>query len=168
MVVKEQYMKEIKLYLLVELLWWALTAVVVVAVMWPIWSTGVIWLFQTPNIFFIVTLITFGRHIFALNSSLIGKKQTLKAFILIALVPIVFAFISNLNEFMVYVEEHMWDQMTGHLEISSRRNIESYLYNEMLFFTVGSILAAFGLAVRLIMSLWTQYNSEQHKNYQHR
>jgi hypothetical protein len=113
-------------------------------------------------------LITFGRHIFALNSSLIGKKQTLKAFILIALVPIVFAFISNLNEFMVYIEEHMWDQMTGHLEISSRRNIESYLYNEMLFFTVGSILAAFGLAVRLIMSLWTQYNSEQHKNYQHR
>jgi hypothetical protein len=161
-------MKEIKLYLLVELLWWAVTGVVVLAVMWPIWSAGVIWLFQTPNIFFIVTLITFGRHIFALNSSLIGKKQILKAFILIALVPIVFAFISHLNEFMVYVEEHMWDQMTGHLEISTKRKIESYLYNEMLFFSVGSILASFGLAARLIMSLWKQYNSEQHKNYQHR
>ena len=161
-------MKEIRLYLLVELLWWAVTGVVVVAVMWPIWSAGVIWLFQTSNIFFIVALITLGRHIFALNTSLIGKKQILKAFILIALVPVVFAFISHLNEFMVYVEEHMWDQMTGHLPASSKRNIESYMYNEMLFFSVGSILAAFGLAARLVMSLWTQYNSEKHKNYQHR
>ena len=84
MVVNQYYMKEIKLYLLVELLWWAVTGVVVVAVMWPIWSAGVIWLFQTSNIFFIVALITLGRHIFALNTSLIGKKQILKAFILIA------------------------------------------------------------------------------------
>ena len=155
------------LYLLIELLWWAITAIVVLVVLWPIWQAGVDWRFQYVNIFFIVTLITLGRHIFTLNYSLIGTYQVLKAGIMIAMVPFIFLLTSYVNEFMVYIEEHLWDSLTGHLAYAKRRPIESYIWNEMLFFGAGSIMASMALAVRLFMSIWKQYNAEKHKVYQH-
>jgi hypothetical protein len=159
-------MQKKNLYFVIEFLWWAITAVVTLAVLWPIWSAGIAWKFQTSNILFIVTLITFARHIFTLEYSLIAKKQVLKAGIMIAMVPYVFLLVSHLNGFQVYVEEHVWEELTSHLDYASRKPIESYMWNEMLFFGAGSILSAIVLAVRLFRSIWKQYNSEKHLVYQ--
>ncbi len=161
-------MQKKNLYYVIELLWWAITAVVILAVLWPIWSAGINWTFQFTNILFIVTLITFGRHIFTLEYSLIGRMQVLKAGIIVAMVPYVFYLVSHLNGFQVYIEEHVWDALTGHLDFASRKPIESYMWNEMLFFGAGSILSAVVLVGRLFRSIWAQYNAEKHKVYQQR
>lgn len=157
-----------KLYVLIELLWWAITAIVVIVVQYPIWNAGIDWVFQVSNTMFIVTLITLARHIFTLHYSLIGQLQIVKAVIMVAMIPFTFFLISDLNAFQTYIGEQLWDKLTGHLPYASRRPMESYMWNEMLFFAAGSIIAAPALSVRLFISIWRQYNAEKHKVYQTR
>ncbi len=149
---------KLRLLLLMELVWWVITGVVVVAVLYPIWNAGINWPFQTWNIVAIASLVTATRLIFLLQHSLIFKKQFLKAGIIIAMVPVTFACISYLNGFMVFVEEQTWDVLTGHLPLQKRTALESYIWNEMLFFSVGTLVAIPVLAARLFMSIWKQHN----------
>jgi hypothetical protein len=152
-------MMKLRLLILIELVWWAITAVVVFAVMWPIWNAGIQWPFQTWNIVAIVALITGSRLIFQLKYNFIFKKQILKAAIMIAMIPVAFATISYLNSFMVFIEEQTWDVLTGALPLKKKTALESYIWNEMLFFSVGTLIVIPVLAGRLMMSIWKQHNN---------
>lgn len=149
----------LKLILYMELLWWLITGVVIVAVLYPIWHAGLYWPFQTWNMVTIAAVITFTRHIFLLKYTLIARRQILKAAIIIAMVPITFACISYLNEFMVFVEEKTWEPITGHLPLKQKTSIEAYMWNELLFFSVGTLVCIPLLGARLFMSIWKQYNN---------
>ena len=149
---------KLRLLLLIELLWWAITGVVVFAVLWPIWYAGVKWPFQGWNIVFIVALMTFARHIFLLQYTFIARKQVLKGALIIAMVPLAFICIAQMNSFMVFVEERTWDVLTGALPLKKKTALESYMWNEMLFFSVGTLISIPVLAARLFLSIWKQHN----------
>lgn len=146
------------LVLQLELIWWVVTALVVFAVLYPIHQAMHVWPFQAWNIGFIVALITLSRYIFLLPHTFIANRQVLKIGLLLLMFPLTFAFISGLNGFMTYVEEHTWDGLTGHLPGKNKLATESYIWSEMLFFGSGSIIAAPVFAARLMRSIWTMRN----------
>jgi hypothetical protein len=59
---------------------------------------------------------------------------------------------------MQYIENYSWQPLTGHLPLADKQSIETYLWNEMLFFGAGSIIAAPVLAGRLFWSVWQTRN----------
>jgi hypothetical protein len=141
--------------------WWAITAVIAVAVLWPIWNSGIEWPFQVQNILFVVALVTLARHIFMLKYSLFGRHQVIKVALILASFPFLFALISYLNEFMIFMSDQQMKPYTEVLEMQEQRSIETYIWNEMLFFGVGSIMSTIILDVRLFISVWRQRNGRE-------
>jgi hypothetical protein len=150
--------QEKKLAYQLEAIWWVLTAVVIGGAMYPIYNAGVKWTFWPWNVIFIVVLLTLSRYVFLLKYTFLAKRQTLKVILLLVMFPLTFAMISGLNGFMAFVDEVGWDVLTGHLEETPKHNMEAYIWGEMLFFGVGSVIIAPIFAVRMFMSVWRLHN----------
>lgn len=150
--------KRQRLLLVLELLWCVITAIVVLAVLYPIQKAMHVWPFQTWNIVFVITLVTLTRYIFLLPHTFLAKRQEVKVGLIIAVFPFLFYLIGGLNGFMTYIEENSFEALTGHLPAANKKSIEDYLWNEMLFFGAGSIIATLVLAGRLFLSIWRLRN----------
>ncbi|MFN0015390.1 MAG: hypothetical protein ACKVU2_12655 [Saprospiraceae bacterium] len=150
--------KQQSLKLVLEILWWALTAVVVWAVLYPIHKAMHVWPYQGWNIIFVVVVITFTRYIFLLKHTFLARMQEVKVGLILIMFPLTFKLIEGLNEFMVFIEEKTWDPLTGHLPLADKTAIEDYIWSEMLFFGAGSFIAAPVFAGRLMMSIWRTRN----------
>lgn len=146
------------LKIMLELLWWIITALVVWAVLRPIHQAMHVWPFETWNVVFIVILITLTRYVFLLKHTFIGKQQVLKIALLLLMFPLTFILIERVNEFLGFIEERTWEPLTGHLPMSQKQTIEEYIWGEMLFFGVGSIIAAPVFAGRMMLSIWRTRN----------
>ncbi|MEZ4891979.1 MAG: hypothetical protein R2778_03065 [Saprospiraceae bacterium] len=144
--------------LLLELIWWLFTAAIVWAVLTPVYKAMYVWPFHTRNIVFIVVLITITRYVFLLKHTFLAKQQVLKIALLLLMFPVTFLLIDSLNDFIVYIEDQTWEPLTGHLPLQEKQETEKYLWNEMLFFGVGSIVSAPVFAIRLMMSIWRTRN----------
>lgn len=146
------------LTLQLEILWWAITAIVAWAVLYPIHKAMYVWPFEWWNIAFVVVLITLARYIFLLQHTFLARKQVLKATLLLLMIPLTFILVGGLNAFMVFIEENTWDPLTGHLPPADKKAIENYIWTQMLFFGAGSIIAAPVFAGRLMLSIWRTHN----------
>ncbi len=144
--------------ILLELTWWVITAVVVWAVLSPINKAMYVWPFRITNIVFIVAMVTFARHIFLLEHTFFAKNQIAKIALLLLMFPVTFMLIDNVSGFMVYIEDNTWEPLTGHLPAAEKRSTEKYIWNEMLFFGIGSILSAPIFAGRMMLSIWRTRN----------
>ncbi|MFN0214014.1 MAG: hypothetical protein ACKVT2_07135 [Saprospiraceae bacterium] len=141
-----------------EILWWIITAIAVWAVLYPIYKAMHVWPFEITNVFFVVVLITLTRYIFLLRHTFINKQQVLKIALMLLMFPLCFWLIERINEFLGFIEEQTWEPLTGHLPISQRPVIEDYIWAEMLFFGVGSAIAAPAFAIRMMLSIWRTRN----------
>lgn len=141
-----------------ELIWWGITAIAVWAVLRPIYQAMHIWPFQTWNVVYVVSLITLTRYIFLLPYTFIAHQQVLKIVLLLLMFPITFKFIEGVNSFLTFIEEKTWEPLTGHLPPGQQGAIESYIWGEMLFFGVGSTIAAPVFAGRMMLSIWRSRN----------
>ncbi|MFN0036889.1 MAG: hypothetical protein ACKVUS_17675 [Saprospiraceae bacterium] len=141
-----------------ELLWWAVTAIVAWAVLQPIHKAMYVWPFETWNVIFVVTLITLTRYIFLLKHTFVSNQQVLKIALMLLMFPLTFLFVERVNEFLVFIEEKGWEPLTGHLPPAQQPPIEEYIWGEMLFFGVGSALAAPVFAARMMLSIWRTKN----------
>lgn len=150
--------KQTLVRVLLELTWWVITAVVVWAVLSPIDKAMHVWPFRVTNILFVVAMITFTRHIFLLEHTLFAKNQVLKIVLMLLMFPITFLLINGVSNFMVYIEDNTWEPLTGHLPEAEKLSTEAYIWKEMLFFGVGSVLAAPIFAARMMMSIWRTRN----------
>ncbi|MEZ4919417.1 MAG: hypothetical protein R2792_09975 [Saprospiraceae bacterium] len=150
--------KSIALKLGLELVWWIFTALVVYIILRPIHKAMHVWPFETSNIVFIVVLITFARYTFLLPYTFLARQQLIKVALILAMFPLVFSLIGMINGFLVYIEDNTWEALTGHLPLDRKAGMESYLWNEMIFFGAGSVITCPVLAVRLFLSIWRQHN----------
>lgn len=141
-----------------EIIWWVITLIVIWAVLYPIRKAMYVWPFEWWNIAFIIVLITLTRYMFLLKHTFIAKNQVVKVTLIILMIPLVFTMVNGLHAFMNYISEKTWDPLTGHLPPADKKSIEEYIWNEMLFFGAGSIIAAPVFAGRLLMSVWRTHN----------
>lgn len=148
------------LKLTLELIWWVVTAIVVWAILRPIREAMYVWPFEVTNVVFVVTLLTLTRYVFLLKHTFINKQQILKIVLMLLMFPLTFYLVERVNEFLVFIEERGWEPLTGHLPPAQQPAIEEYIWGEMLFFGVGSAIAAPVFAGRMMLSIWRTRNRD--------
>ena len=147
------------LFVKLELVWWVLTLIVVLGVLFPIYNkVGANYPFYFSNILFIIVFITFTRLIFLLKHSFLANWEKIKISIILFSPIFIFFLVNELNYFQTFLDEKGVENFLAQMSIPTRESMRKYLIAEMLFFGVGSLLAAIVLPFRLILSIWRLRN----------
>jgi hypothetical protein len=144
--------------LLFELLWWIVTAVIVVAVMFPIWSSVENFPVYRENITFIIIFVTLTRYIFLLKHTFLAKLQWLKVLIVLISAPCIFVLVEMQNAFQTNLDNIGADYVTQGVKPENILHMVRYVKNEFTFFSVGSIMTALFFPIRMIISVWRLKN----------
>ena len=147
------------LFIKLELIWWLVTAIVIIVVLSPIYSKiSTNYPFYKSNIIFIITFITFTRLIFLIKYSFLTYWEKIKIALILFSPIFIFFLISELNFFQTFFDERGAEEFLTGMSIPEQQALSKYIRNEMLFFGVGSVIAAIILPFRLIMSIWKTRN----------
>ncbi|MCP3929806.1 MAG: hypothetical protein GY705_11970 [Bacteroidetes bacterium] len=144
--------------IILELLWWAFTAILVFGVLFPIKQLQLSFLFYSENIISIVMLVTLSRYIFLLKHTFLAYKKLLKVALVFFCIPLLFYLIQNISTFQVFLEDEGLYDMLGELTLTDRNRMAKYIRTEYLFFGVGAVICTFLFPIRMIVSVWRQQN----------
>ena len=149
---------EIQRVILLEFIWWVITALVTLLVILPVLQSSNDYPFLFSNVLFIAMFITLLRYIFFLKYTPIAKWQYVKLTLIFLCIPLVFMLVSHLNSFVTYIDENSADSFLKEMPQIKSRRIVSYLRTEMLLFGVGSIISGVIFPFRLLRSIWKYRN----------
>ena len=151
----------IKKQIILELIWWVVTAIVAAAVLIPILNSLDGYPFLTSNIVFIVVFITMTRYVFLLKHTILAKAELVKVGIVLVSIPFIFLLIEGLSNFQNYLDEEGLDKFMPLLNLDKQQDMITYIKSEMLFFGVGAIIVAIVFPVRMVISIWMNRNSNK-------
>ena len=154
--------KSVQLYTRLELIWWLITLILAVLLLFPVLSKLPDYPFWLVNLVFIVAFVTFTRYIFLLRYTFLPPFQRLKIAIALLCIPIVFYLVQEINYFQTFLDEEGYEALVGTLPRASQIPMVEYIRSEMLLFGVGSVIAGVILAVRLIISVWRRHNGYEY------
>ena len=143
---------------LLEILFWAFTALVAAIVLLPIINEVEGYPFFCINVVYIVTAITVTRYLFLLPHTFLAHRQVLKIALVFLCIPFVFYLIQELNHFQVFIDEEGLDALVGNLPYRRRNNMVDYIRSQMILFATGSIISSVAFPFRLIVSVWRTRN----------
>ena len=158
--------QQFRLKIILEIIWWIATALIVLAVIFPITSVFKNYPFLQANIIFIVIFITFTRYIFLLKNTFLARLSWLKVILLIGCIPLVFTLISMFYGFQTFIDEEgtqslfSLEYLKEQVPIRNQEGLAGYIKTETIFFAVGSIITTILMPFRMILSLWRTYNTE--------
>lgn len=146
------------LSLKLELIWWFFTLIVIVAVLFPIYSSVTNYPFWWTNILFIITFITLTRYVFLLRHTFLAKQQKLKVVLFFLSIPIVFFLISQVHFFQSFLDEQGVESFLGNMTLEKRNSMINFVRTEMMLFGIGSVIIAVIFPFRMLFSVWTFRN----------
>lgn len=76
-------------------------------------------------------------------------------------VPIIFLLVEQMIGFQSYVDEEGLDDVLRNLNESDRASMFNYIRTEMLFFAMAAILGMAVLPIKMVKSVWRDYNPER-------
>ena len=144
--------------LLIEFIWWLITAVVVTVVMYPIWRDFPAFRFNAVNIGYIVAFVTFTRVAFLLKYTFLAQAQYAKIGFVLLTFAIVLGFATQIQSFNVWIDNGDPEVLLAATTASKRESLLNYIRSEFLFFAIGAIISAFLLSGRLLVSVWRLRN----------
>lgn len=147
------------LFIKLEILWWMITAIVTLGVLYPIYAkVDSNYPFYFSNILFIVVFITFTRLIFLLKYSFLADWEKVKIVLIVFTPILLFYLVNELNYFQTFLDEKGVENFLAQMSIDDRETMRKYITAEMLLFGVGSLIASVVLPIRLLMSIWRARN----------
>lgn len=147
-----------KLTLALELTWWLVTALVLLAVLYPVYSEIPDYPFFVSNGVFVLVFLTLARYIFLTKYTFLDRFEYLKIGLTFGSVPLVFLLINELNYFQAFLDEDRLYPFLEGLDPGRKRALEEYIRTEMLFFGTASILTTLAFPFRMIISIWKNRN----------
>ncbi|MBK8705846.1 MAG: hypothetical protein IPN33_21345 [Saprospiraceae bacterium] len=146
------------LYQRFELLWWAITILATGAVLAPVIIEVKDYPFYLLNVLFIITFLTLTRYIFLLHLTFLARRQRLKVALVFLSIPFIFYLVEQLNGFQDFLDTEGPIVLVESLPVESQAGMAFYIQNQMLLFGVGSIISAVLFPIRLVVSVWRNYN----------
>ena len=141
-----------------ELIWWVVTAIIALIVLYPIISKITDYPFLFTNLLFIIAFITITRYIFLLKHTFLAYQQRLKVIIALLCIPFLFFLVQEITNFQTFLDEQGIEALVGNLSYANREEMGSYIRNEILLFGVGSAICTVLFFFRLIISVWRVRN----------
>ena len=134
--------KENWYYFFREILWLAITALVIYLLLFPI-TSKVYFIYWKINVFFIFLTITYFRYATTFKSLPFLKPSWIR-FILFA----VNFYLEDFGFPKVFITE------------SVKRDLFKYMYTEIVLFSTGSLITLSAFQLRLILSYWQYYKHQ--------
>lgn len=147
-----------KLIIKSELLWWAITCILLVIILLPLYNNSEDFPFWVSNIVYITTFITFIRYIFLLNQTPLRFVQWLKVLLILGCIPLLTYMIRELQAFQVFADERGIQSVYTKLSEREQARMVDYTKTEVLFFGVGAILSTVIFPFRMLISFWRTHN----------
>lgn len=144
-----------------EIVWWLITAVIAYVVLSPILARFAHYPFLWINIFYIAILVAYSRHIFMLKHTFLADASSrFKVGMIFLSIPLIAFNMQMLWEFQAYIDNGGHDTIFTHLKPTApldalgRQKLLDYIYTEMFFFGVGSIVVGLLLPLRMVLAIW--------------
>ncbi len=148
-----------KSFLLIELLWWVITALVILAFMYlPYHHGNGFSALGVVNIIFILIFITLTRYIFLLKYTFLGYSLWAKVLVIFLCIPLLIYLYSEFQFVQVFINDGSLESVFGHMQVKEQYAMMNYIESEIIFFGVGSIIATVLMPFRMIISIWRTRN----------
>jgi len=141
-----------------EIIWWTITLVVILLVMFPIWSeVGTDFRYNNSNIMAVFIFMVYTRLLFTLRHTYIANNSLMKIFFVILSIPLFVYFMNAINVFQTFVDENGDTALLPAYD-DSVSQLTKYIRYEYLFFSVAAIMTVTMIPFRMILSLWRTRN----------
>lgn len=146
-----------------EVVWWLVTAIIVVITLLPIYSKlGKDYPFYVSNIAFIVVAVTFIRYIFLLKHHWLVSAKWIKIVFIFLPIPIFFYLMDAFYEFQAYSDEVGLGAMLSSLSYPEQSGLGKFIRSEMILFWSAAFLSNAYMPIRMIISLYREINKGTH------
>ncbi len=145
--------KQNQLKLKLELLWWVFTAILVMAVLAPIYINKLTFPFYFSNVVFIVVFVTVTRYVFLLKHTWLVEFKWLKIALTLGSVILIFILSTSMIDFNNYLEDVGLQEVVKDLPVEKQYRMIRYIQREVIFFGVGGIVAMIILPFKMLRSL---------------
>jgi len=141
-----------------EFAWWLVTAIICYIFYYTNSNVFEPYPFLMVNMIFIVTFITVTRYVFLLRHTPLANSRNLMIVLIFVSVPL---FLYILNEYRAF--KMFWDD--GKLlpflvseDFSVRMKAAMFFRKQMMFFSIGSMIAIFIFPFTLLKAVWRKHN----------
>ena len=93
--------------LMMEMVWWLITAIVVTIVVEPLWKEFVRYEFIYELIMFIVVLLTYTRYLFFIKYTFLAYAQIVKVLLIFLSLPFIFYLWQEFFDYQSFLEKQM-------------------------------------------------------------
>ncbi|MAT55466.1 MAG: hypothetical protein CMN32_13400 [Saprospirales bacterium] len=148
-----------KSFLLIELLWWIITALVILAFLYlPYHHGNGFSELGMINLYFILIFITLTRHLFLLKYTFLGYSLWAKVLVVFLCIPLLIYLYTQFQFVQLYIDDGNLETVFGHMRINEQYAMMNYIESEIIFFGVGSLIATVLMPIRMIISIWRMRN----------
>lgn len=152
---------EFGLKLAFEILWSLAVILICWVVVYPIFHKSPEYPFLWSNVAFIFIFLSFTRYIFFLRHSFFSESYIFKLILMGISIPLVIVLNYYFNGFRNFIDEQGLQSLFEDFSAVESDNLTSYIKNETVFFGVGSIIVSAIVFVRMLISIWAQYNNKK-------
>ena len=135
-----------------------ITAILVFLVLLPVLRNTFAFPYMWFNVAAIFFFLTLARYIFLLRLTPFAWSAPVKIVMFFLLIPLIVYLMDGLSEFQYFLDEEGTYELVSHLPIDRQLPISNYIRTELIFFSVGAIIATIIFPFRLIISLWRVRN----------
>lgn len=140
-----------------ELLWWIITVITSILVLWPLSVYEVPFPFMWYNLLYIIVGLTWCRYLVFFDSHPLAFSRIFKV-VLIFLVPIIyFPLLEGIHSFLEFNDREGLQSILTHLPLKKQTWLIRYIRTEYLFFSFMSFLGSLLLIIKMIKAFWRQY-----------
>ncbi|MEE9439117.1 MAG: hypothetical protein V3V14_08970 [Saprospiraceae bacterium] len=145
-----------------EIIWWFITAIIVVLFLIPIYSNiGKDYPFYFSNILMIIIFVTFSRYIFQLKHTWLARNKWVKAVLIFVMIPIFFWVTDSIYNFQNHVEKDGFATMMIHMNPDEAMNLSKYIRYQYIFFGTSTWIVLILFPIRLLISIWREINTDK-------
>lgn len=142
----------------IEIIWWIITAVVVVLFMLPIYTTTPNFPFKGYNIVYIALAITFTRYIFLLKYTPFAWSIPFKIVIPCTALIVLILMGDGMMSLQNTLDEDGFLTFLGDLDGNTAQSMYHYIRSQYFFFGVTCVICSVILPIRMVVSIWRQKN----------
>ena len=140
-----------KLSVTLEIIFWIVTVILCIGVLYPIHSSLNSFPFMWTNSIAIIVFVTYTRYVFLWQYTLFSRSTIVRIIFIVAAIPLVFYLIQNMNSFQSYLDDSGYDAFMDLskrlLSDSEKTELLQYIRSEFIFFSTGAVVKVIVLAL---------------------
>ena len=151
--------------LVMEVVWWGVTAIAAFIIVQPLWAYFQRYDFIYELIWYSIIFITFARYILFLKYTFLAHFQIMKFILIFVSLPLIFYMVQEFFEFQDFLErqnsglEEAQIYFKEGMGFQDRYSILAYLSKAYTFFAIAAIITVIMTPFRMLKSYWRVHNN---------